>query len=89
MFGKVGEPTAFDIPALEQIGIVELDAEHPKKGMMTFTGVLLNDILGACGPSDAATKLICTASDGYSAEVPLADVQACADCMVANRGRPL
>lgn len=68
---------------LEALGKVELQLEHPKKGMQEYEGVRLNDLLALAGPKDGAAKLVLTASDGYAVEADLAAVLACADCLVA------
>ena len=63
--------------------LVEIEAEHPKKGLQTYYGVRLNDLLDLAGPEAGATILVMTASDGYTVEVSLADVDKCTDCLVA------
>ncbi len=78
--------TAADLQAME---VVTLTAEHPKNGPAEYTGVRLNAVLDKAGVTDGAGLLVLTASDGYSAEVPLADVQACADCLIAIDGSVL
>jgi len=45
--------------------------------------VRLNAILDLLGLKDTAKTLVLTAADGFSAEVSLADVRACADCLLA------
>ena len=62
---------------------VEIEAEHPKKGLQTYRGIRLNDLLNLAGPDDAATTLVMTSSDGYTTEVSLSDVQDCPDCLIA------
>jgi DMSO/TMAO reductase YedYZ molybdopterin-dependent catalytic subunit len=62
---------------------VELIIEHPKKGPQPYSGWRLNDLLDLAGPAAEAVTLVFTASDGYSGEAALADVQACPDCLVA------
>jgi DMSO/TMAO reductase YedYZ molybdopterin-dependent catalytic subunit len=52
----------------------------------TYTGVSINDLLDKAGV-EGATTLTFVADDGYSADVPLADVQACADCIVSFRNQ--
>jgi hypothetical protein len=60
-----------------------LTIEHPKKGLQPYSGWRLNDLLALAGPAGEAATLVFTASDGYTGEAALADVQACADCLVA------
>jgi tungstate transport system substrate-binding protein len=51
----------------------------------TYTGVLIAALLNMAEPKNDATTLVLIADDGYSVEVPLADVLACADCILSFR----
>lgn len=84
--GLVEQAQALSLEALQAMEVVEVTAEHPKKGEQTYEGVRLNALLDLAGVQAGATTLVITASDGYASEVPLADVQACADCLVAFDG---
>ncbi len=81
--GMVKSSLAFTEADLRSMDVVHITAEHPKKGSQEYEGVYLNALLEMAGIDTGATKLVLTASDEYSAEVPLADVSACADCLVA------
>jgi DMSO/TMAO reductase YedYZ molybdopterin-dependent catalytic subunit len=67
-----------------------IDTEYTGKDGVanTYTGVRISDLLSKADPEDGATTVVFVADDGYSAEVPLADIEACADCIVAfqNQG---
>jgi hypothetical protein len=52
---------------------------------VTYTGVLISDLLSKASAKSDATTLVFIGGDGYTAEVALADVQACQDCIVAFR----
>jgi hypothetical protein len=56
--------------------------EHPKNGPTEYEGVRLKGLLDKAGVQGGAATLLLTANDGYSAEVPVADAQACADCLI-------
>lgn len=86
--GAVANETTFTVADLQAMEVVEITAEHPKKGEQTNEGVRLNALLDQVGVDASATTLVATAADGFSSEIPLADAQACADCLVAfnNRG---
>lgn len=86
IWGKVAKPIAYDLAALKQVGMTKISAEHPKKGMTEYEGVRLNDLLAQVQPAAEATKLVITSGDGYVTEVLLADVKACADCLIAVDG---
>jgi hypothetical protein len=68
-----------DLRALE---VLKITAEHPKSGTAEYEGVSLNALLDLAGMQAGVTKLVISASDGYSAEVSLDEVRACADCLV-------
>ncbi len=70
-----------DLQAME---VVQLSLEHPKKGAQNYEGVRLSELLTAAGVQAGAVKVVFTASDGYSAEMDLASIQACADCLIVS-----
>jgi len=86
--GLVANPLSLSESALRALGPVTISAEQPKKGTQSFTGVRLNTLLDVAQVQAAAVKLVMTASDGYSAEIDLASVRACADCMIAFTDTP-
>ena len=83
--GTVAVPTGFtldEIAALEQTTIT---AEHPKKGTSAdYSGVLLSTLFAVAQPAPDSTTMTITASDGYSVDVPAADVLACEECILAD-----
>jgi len=81
--GLVNAPQSWSRDMLEALGKVELQLEHPKKGMQEYEGVRLNDLLTLAGLKAGAAKVVFTAADGFTAEADLAAVQACANCLVA------
>ena len=81
--GAVDQALALSLVALDELEVVEASVEHPKKGVQTFTGVRLVDLLELAGVADDASRLTMTASDGYSNHTSMADIRACSDCLVA------
>ena len=70
----------------DQLGAMETtEAEFTNKAgeTNTYTGIAVNDLLDKAGVEGAST-LVLVADDGYSAEVALAEVQACEDCIVSS-----
>jgi hypothetical protein len=67
-----------------------IDAEYTNKDgeTETYTGVHISDLLSKADTKEGAATLVIVADDGYSAEAPLADIEACANCIVAfqNQG---
>ena len=45
-------------------------------------GVLISELLNQVGVESNATEVVFTGGDGYSKSVPLADLQACTDCLI-------
>jgi hypothetical protein len=66
-----------------------MDAERENKEgeMETYTGVSLNTLLDEAGVGEDATTLVFIADDGSEAEIALADVRACGDCIVSFRSQ--
>ena len=71
-----------DVRAMDTI---EAQAPNKEGVVSTYTGVPINTLLEKAGVKEGATTLVFVADDGYTAEVPLADVQSCADCIVSFR----
>ena len=84
--GLVTNPLMLTHDQLRALGVVTITADNPKSGSQAYEGVRLNALLGLAGVKAAAKKIVITASDGYVAEVFLAEVRACPDCLVALGG---
>ncbi len=80
--GAVNKPMGFKEADLRAMDSLKVSAET-KKGKQNFDGVSLNALLDLAGLKDGATTLVITASDGYSAEVKLADVRDYPNSLVA------
>lgn len=81
--GLVDTELALTDAGLHNMDVVTLTLEHPKNGATEYTGVRLSDLLLDAGVQAGATTVTLTASDGYSFDLDLAAVQACADCLIA------
>lgn len=81
--GALDKEQKLALDALKGMSPVKLNLEHPKSGKADYTGVRLNALLDAAQVKSTATKLVLTASDGFTSEVMLADVRKCVDCLVA------
>ena len=86
--GLVANPLSLTESALRAMGPATISAEQPKVGTQTFTGVRLSTLLAVAQVQASAANLVMSASDGYSNEIDLATVKACADCMVAFTTTP-
>ena len=83
IFGDVLNKLTLTQENLEKMNPVEVEAEHPKKGLQTYRGIRLNSLLDLAGPDDGAATLVITSNDGYTTEVGLSEVRDCADCLLA------
>ena len=84
IFGNVDFTLPFMYAELQDMDVVTITAKHPKKDeTREYQGVLLKTLLDMVKPKTGASKLKFIAGDGYSIEVPLADVTACQDCMLS------
>ncbi len=81
--GMVDNPATLTSAQLETMTLAEITVDHPKLGVTDYRGVRLSDLFAVFGVQSEATNLVMTASDGYMAEAPLADVKASADAIVA------
>jgi len=86
--GLVNDELVLNEADLRQTEVVQITAEHPKKGKETYQGVRLKDLFKLAGVKPAAKTLLFSAVDGYTAEVDLGAVQACADCLLAFTNTP-
>jgi len=81
--GQVTSPLALNDAGVRSLEIVQISAEHPKKGMLDYEGVYLNSLLNLVMPLPGSSTLVLTAADGYSTSVDLAAVQACPKGLLA------
>jgi len=81
--GEIGW-TEEDVLAMDT---VEAQSKNKAGETKTYTGVLICVLLESAGVQADATTLVFVGDDGYTAEVALADVQACEDCIVSFRNQ--
>lgn len=80
--GLVDQELTLNTADLGGLEVVKLTAEHPKNGPGEYEGVRLSAVLEKAGVKEGAGALLITASDDFSAEAALADVQSCVDCLL-------
>jgi len=80
--GLVDNPTTLTVAALEEMNVITASVEK-KDVLEEYRGVLLSEVFAAVGVQASATTVTMAASDGYMVELPLADIQAIADAMLA------
>jgi DMSO/TMAO reductase YedYZ molybdopterin-dependent catalytic subunit len=81
--GLVTTPQKWTHDDLKKLTVVKESVEHPKKGKMDVQGIKLADLLKLAGVKTDAKSITITASDGYSVDADLQEVNSCAKCMVA------
>lgn len=79
--GAIDAPVDMTMADVEALGVVTKTVEHPKKGEVEYEGVLLSSLITEIG-AENASALVFKASDGYEAEVALADILASEDSML-------
>jgi len=87
--GAVEQELMLSIKDLQDMGSVDVEYTDKDGETETFTGVSVNDVLAEAGLSGDASAVVFVASDGYEAELPLADLAGCGDCVVAFDGDEL
>lgn len=85
--GKVNAEIGWTEEQVKAMKTTEAQSKNKQGEVQTYTGVLIVDLLALAGLKSDATKLVFVASDGYTAEVALADVQACKTCIVSFRSQ--
>lgn len=81
--GLVDNPETLTVDVLQGMNPVTITAEHPKQGEQQYTGVRFSDLIAALEVQSGASNVIMGATDGYMAEVPLTDIAASPDSMIA------
>ncbi len=81
--GQVANELALTLDELKALGVEKITAEHPKNGPQEYEGVRLKAVFDKAGVKGGAAEAVFTASDGFTANVAVADINACADCLVA------
>jgi len=81
--GAIDGERTFTEETLRALGTRETAYTDRDDQTRTYTGVALTTLLAEVGATADATTLVFTANDGYEAQAPLADMQACAECIVA------
>jgi hypothetical protein len=74
---NAGDTLEFDILTLEKLGLVKYTVSDPwENEEVTYTGVLLSELLAVAGVPDSATTVHVVALDDYAADIPISEVEA-------------
>jgi DMSO/TMAO reductase YedYZ molybdopterin-dependent catalytic subunit len=85
--GDVETQVGWTEEKIRSMDTIEAQSTNKQGETQTYTGVRISDLLSKAGPKDDATTLVFVADDGFTAEAPLADIEACADCIVSFRNQ--
>jgi len=73
-----------DLKAMETLTV---QSKNKSGETSDYTGVLISKLLELAAPTADAKTVVFVADDGFTAEIALADVQACTDCIVSFRSQ--
>lgn len=85
--GNVGNEMAWTEDEVRSMETIEAERENSKGEMSTYTGVPIKALLEEAGVSEDPTTVTFIAEDESTADVELAELQACDDCIVAFRNQ--
>ena len=85
--GMVETEVGWTEEKIRSMDTIEAESTNKEGETSTYTGVRISDLLSKADPKDGAATVVFVADDGYSAEAPLADIEACADCIVSFRNQ--
>lgn len=85
--GAVAKEQAWTEAEVKAMPTLDVESTNSKGEKSTYTGVLLSELIALAEPNADATTVTFVADDGYTAEIALADVTACADCIVSFRSK--
>jgi hypothetical protein len=83
--GLVATEMAWTEAEVKAMEIMTVQSTNKDGEVKDYTGVSLNALLALAGVAADATGVVFVADDGYTAEVTLAELQACTDCIVSFR----
>ena len=81
--GKVANESGWTEDQLKAMDTVEVEATSKSGEVNTYTGVLITSLLDEAQVAADASTLFLVGDDGYEAEITLAEIQACANCIAA------
>ena len=85
--GSVETEVGWTEDKIRSMDTIEAESTNKEGETSTYTGVRISDLLSKAGPTGEAATVVFVADDGYSAEAPLPDIEACADCIVSFRNQ--
>ncbi|HHX44274.1 MAG TPA: solute-binding protein [Chloroflexi bacterium] len=81
--GLVAQEMGWTEAQLQEMATVEAEVTNKEGEVQTYVGVPIKALVAEAQPQDGATVVMLIADDGYSAEVPMADLESCDTCVLA------
>jgi len=81
--GAVAQEMGWTEAQLQDMSSVEAEITNKAGETQTFVGVPIKELLAEAQVQEGASTVVLVASDGYTAEMPIADLEACDTCIVA------
>ncbi len=83
--GLVDSEQAWSEAEVRGLPTASAEGKNNKGASDTYTGALISELLALAAPKAGATTLVFIGDDGTTVEAPLADVQACTNCLLHFR----
>ncbi len=83
--GSVANEQAWTEAQVKAMDTLEVESTNKDGETKSYTGVLITDLLAEAQPNADAATVVFVADDGYTAEITLEELNACADCIVSFR----
>ena len=80
--GRVDSGMGWTEDELKSLGLIEVEYTNKDGTKTVYSGVPLANLLEICGIHQDAKSLVFMVHDGSSTKVPLADLNACEECIV-------
>ncbi len=85
--GQVDTEVGWTEDEVRAMDTVEVESTNKDGETKSYTGVPLNELIDMASPKGTATALVFVGDDGSTAEVALADVKTCENCIVSFRNK--
>jgi hypothetical protein len=85
--GAVETELSWTEEQVREMDTIKVESTNKSGEASTYTGVPINTLLDMAGLQEDASTVVYVADDGYTAEVELAELQACEDCIVSFRNQ--
>jgi hypothetical protein len=83
--GAVGSEKDWSEEEVKALPTLDVESTNSKDDLETYTGVLISELLALAVPNANVTTLVLVADDGFTAEVGIADVLTCGNCILSFR----